>query len=136
MGKKGLTQMLGGGGGHTRQKYKCRADGCQVTPMGVNLSKHYQVNTDWVQLKELKACVGDEALRKKLDQTDPHTRFIFEKGYSKTRLPHWSNHARVKETVDTREEDEGQKKKKIHQFFQVGVMIFKISYFNEKLDNI
>ena len=46
---------------------------------------------------------------------------------SKKRLPHWSNHARVTETVDTREEDEGQKKKKIHQFFQVGVMIFKIS---------
>ena len=80
--------------------------------------------------------MGDEALRRKLDQTDPHTRYIFEKGYSKKRLPHWSNHARVTETVDTREEDEGQKKKKIHQFFQVGVMIFKISYFNEKLDNI
>ena len=107
MGKKGLTQMLGGGGGHTRQKYKCRADGCQVTPMGVNLSKHYQVNTNWMQLKELKACVRDKALRKKLDQTDPHTRFIFENRYSKTRLPHWSNHARVKETVDIREEDFG-----------------------------
>ena len=39
-------------------------------------------------------------------------------------IPHWSNHARVTETVDTREEDEGQKKRKIHQFFQVGVMIF------------
>ena len=57
--------MLGGGGGRTRQKYKCKADGCQVTPMGVNLSKHYKVNTDWVLLKELKACVGDAALKKK-----------------------------------------------------------------------
>ena len=46
--------MLGGGGGRTRQKYKCKADGCQVTSMGVNLSKHYKVNTDWVLLKELK----------------------------------------------------------------------------------
>ena len=59
MGKRDLTDMLGGGGGQTRQKYKCKADGCQVTPMGVNLSKHYKVNTDWVLLKELKACVGD-----------------------------------------------------------------------------
>ena len=54
MGKKDLTEMFGGGGGRTRQKYKCRADGCQVTPMGVNLSKHYKVNTDWVLMKELK----------------------------------------------------------------------------------
>ena len=88
MGKRDLTDMLGGGGGQTRQKYKCKADGCQVTPMGVNLSKHYKVNTDWVLLKELKACVGDAALKKKMDQTDPHTRYIFEKGYSKKRLPH------------------------------------------------
>ena len=55
MGKKDLTDMLGGGGGRTRQKYRCKADGCQVTPMGVNLAKHYKVNTDWVLLKELKA---------------------------------------------------------------------------------
>ena len=75
MGKKDLTEMLGGGGGRTRQKYKCKADGCQVTSIGVNLSKHYKVNTDWFLVKELKACVGDEALQKKLDQTDPHTRY-------------------------------------------------------------
>ena len=87
MGKKDLTDMLGGGGGRTKQKYRCKADGCQVTPMGVNLAKHYKVNTDWVLLKELKACVGDAALKKKMDQTDPHTRYIFEKGYSKKRLP-------------------------------------------------
>ena len=61
--------MLGGGGGRTKQKYRCKADGCQVTPMGVNLAKHYKVNTDWVLLKELKACVGDAALKKKMDQT-------------------------------------------------------------------
>ena len=78
MGKKDLTDMLGGGGGRTRQKYRCKADGCQVTPMGVNLEKHYKVNTDWVLLKELKACVGDAALKKKMDQTDPHTRYIFK----------------------------------------------------------
>ena len=36
MGKKDLTDMLGGGGGRTKQKYRCKADGCQVTPMGVN----------------------------------------------------------------------------------------------------
>ena len=52
MGKKDLTDMLGGGGGRTRQKYRCKADGCQVTPMGVNLAKHYMVNTDWVLLKD------------------------------------------------------------------------------------
>ena len=52
MGKKDLTVMLGGGGGgRTRQKYKCRADGCQVTPMGVDLLKRYKVDTDWVLIK-------------------------------------------------------------------------------------
>ena len=83
MGKKDLTVMLGGGGGgRTRQKYKCRADGCQVTPMEFNLSKHSRVNNDWMLMKELNACVGDEALRWKLDQTDPHTGYIFEKVWS------------------------------------------------------
>ena len=87
------------------------------------------VNTDWVLLKELKACVGDAALKKKMDQTDPHTRYIFEKGYSKKRLPHWSHHARVTETLVTREEDGGNvvntgQKKKINQFFQLGVPTF------------
>ena len=74
MGKRDLTDMLGGGGGRTRQKYKCKADGCQVTPTGVNLSKHYKVNTDWVLLKELKACVGDAALKKKLQIHDYYKR--------------------------------------------------------------
>ena len=78
MGKKDLTDMLGGGWGWTRQKYRCKADGYQVIPLGVNLAKHYKVNTDWVLLKELKACVGDAALKNKMDQTDPHTRYIFE----------------------------------------------------------
>ena len=78
MEKRDLTDMLGGGGGRTRQKYRCKADGCQVTPMGVGLAKHYKVNTDWVLLKELEACVGGAALKKKMDQTDPHTRYIFE----------------------------------------------------------
>ena len=74
--------------------------------------------------------MGDAALKKKLDQADPHTRYIFEKGYSKKTLPHWSHHARVTETLVTREEDggnvgiTGQKKKKINQFFQVGVPTF------------
>ena len=43
MGKRDLTDMLGGGGGRTRQKYRCKADGCQVTPMGVNLAKQLQI---------------------------------------------------------------------------------------------
>ena len=130
MGKKDLTDMLGGGGGRTRQKYRCKADGCQVTPMGVNLAKHYKVNTDWVLLRELKACVGDAALKKKLDQADPHTRYIFEKGYSKKTLPHWSHHARVTETLVTREEDggnvgiTGQKKKKIINSFRLAYRLF------------
>jgi len=142
MGKKDLTDMLGGGGGRTKQKYRCKADGCQVTPMGVNLAKHYKVNTDWVLLKELKACVGDAALKKKMDQTDPHTRYIFEKGYSKKRLPHWSHHARVTETLVTREEDGGNvvntgQKKKINQFFQVGVpTFFEVMYLTLKIPTL
>ena len=38
----------------------CKAVGCQVTPMGVNLAKHYNACTDWVLFNELKAYVGDE----------------------------------------------------------------------------
>ena len=62
----------------------------------MTLSKHYKVkvkvtvNTDWLLVKELKACVGDEAVKKKLDQANPHTRYIFKKGYSKERPPHCS----------------------------------------------
>ena len=52
----------------------------------IELNKHDKVNTDWFLMKELKACMGDEALKKKLEQTDPHTRNIFEKGYSKKML--------------------------------------------------
>ena len=65
MGKKDLTDMLGGGGGRTRQKYRCKADGCQVTPMGVNLAKHYNACTDWVLFNKLKACVGDKIKNRK-----------------------------------------------------------------------
>ena len=47
------------------------------------MASDYQVNTDWVLMKELKACVGGyEALRRKLYQTDPNTRYIFEKVWS------------------------------------------------------
>ena len=64
--------MFGGGGGRTRQKYRCKADGCQVTPMGVNLAKHYKVNTDWVLLKELKACtMGEQWLLKQFSLNHP-----------------------------------------------------------------
>ena len=42
MGKKDLTDMLGGGGGRTRQKYRCKADGCQVTPLGGKSRKALQ----------------------------------------------------------------------------------------------
>ena len=48
-----MTEMLGGCERQTMQIFKCKDDGCQVTPMGVNLSsKHYKVNTDWFIVNE------------------------------------------------------------------------------------
>ena len=66
-----MGEVEGGPG----KMYRCKADGCQVTPMGVGLAKHYKVNTDWVLLKELKACVGDSALKKEMDFRHADTEF-------------------------------------------------------------
>ena len=78
-------------------KYSGRWDEIVFTGY-IELNKHDNVNTNWLLMKELKACMGDEALKKKLHLTDPHTKYIFEKGFSKKMLP-WSNRARVTENL-------------------------------------
>ena len=54
------VKTVRGDGGRSRQQYKCKADGCQVTPMEVNVSKRNKVSRDWFLVKELKGCTLKE----------------------------------------------------------------------------
>lgn len=106
-------------GGRNKKKYRCQANGCKVTPRGNDLASHYKTKTDWVQVKNMAAAVGDAALERMLQQAGPHnTRYIFEKGYSEKRLPHWANHVMVKEP-EAEEGSAGPRQLKIAGFFQV-----------------
>jgi hypothetical protein len=105
-------------GGRNKKKYMCKANGCKVTPRGNDLANHYNAKTDWVQVKKMGAAVGDAALEKMLQQAGPHTTYIFEKGYSKKRLPHWANHVMVKEP-EAEASSAGPRQLKIGRFFQV-----------------
>ena len=105
-------------GGRNKKKYRCQANGCNVTPRGNDLANHYKAKTDWDEVKKMAAAVGDAALEKMLQQAGPHTRYIFQKGYSEKRLPHWANHVMVKEP-EAEESIAGPGQPKIGGFFQV-----------------
>ena len=81
----GRKRTLGLPGGPAKQKYKCKV--CDLHPRGCDLQRHYKTNTNWGRLEELRACVGDDALRKMKEDTDKHTLFIFENNYSMEKLP-------------------------------------------------
>ena len=97
----------GGTGGKSKLKYQCQAIGCSTTPRGNDLQNHYKFMTDWELIDRMKAAVGSSALEKLIKIADQHTKFIYEKGYTKKRLPHWSNHVSVKNQQTTIEEESG-----------------------------
>ena len=91
----GRSAQLGSEGGRSKQKFRCR--GCNVTPRGCDLRKHYKCNVNFDLLKLLKAAVGAADLQKLKDRADKHTLFFFDRDYSKERLPSWQTHTEVKD---------------------------------------
>lgn len=67
--KMGKTRLPGvPPGGVSKLFYKCKA--CDLHPRGCDLSKHYETNTNWKLLDEIKACVGDAAVDRLLKSAD------------------------------------------------------------------
>jgi hypothetical protein len=48
----------------------------------------------------MKQCMGDAALHSLKKRADPHTLFIFEKHYTKQKLPTYRTHVMVKQPGD------------------------------------
>ena len=95
MERPGPKEPPGLTGGLSKQTYKCQA--CQVEPRGTDLPKHYEKLTDWSLLNEMKQCIGDSALDGLRRRADPHTLFIYEKHYTKQKLPTYRTHVMVKQ---------------------------------------
>ena len=121
-------------GGSSKLKYKCHC--CMVTPRGCDLKRHYKNCVDWSLFDKLKGKVGDRALVELRSKADPHTLYIFDRGYSRGNLPSYQTHVMVKQDVDeVRDRDRDQvdevtgegagKQKTINHFFQV--IIFTLS---------
>ena len=93
--------------------YRCKASGCDATPGGSHLAQHYNNKTKWELFTKLQSAVGAAAVEKLRSLADPHTLFIFDKGYSKKRLPTWQTHTMVKEIASSGQQET------ISKFFQV-----------------
>ena len=101
----GKTSMPGTpAGGVSRLKYSCKV--CDTKLRGCDISKHYDTNTNWPLLSEMKSCVGDAALAELKNKAGPHTIFMFEHKYTKNSMPSWKTHAQWKEKEDTEMEEE------------------------------
>ena len=95
----GKTSMPGTpAGGLSRLKYSCKA--CDIRPRGCDISKHYETNTNWLLLSEMRTCFGDEAIAELRKKADPHTLFMFDHNYRKNSMPSWKTHAQWKEQDD------------------------------------
>jgi hypothetical protein len=115
--------MAKAGVGLSRLKYCCKA--CNIRPRGCDLSKHYEINTNWDLLQEMKACVGDLSLAEMKERADPHTLFMYEHKYNRKAMPTWQTHPmwrveREEQLDDPDKEDPPPKKKSkgILGFFQ------------------
>lgn len=83
-------------GGKSKQHYKCMAANCKVAPRGCDLKKHYMDHTNWELVSELRTTLSEDKVERLRETADPHTDFIFTKGYTKTRMPSWSTHVMVR----------------------------------------
>ena len=63
-------------GGLSRLKYSCTV--CDVHTRGCDLPRHYERNTNWLLLAEMRSCIGDAALEGLRKRADPHTSFMFD----------------------------------------------------------
>ncbi len=88
-----------GGEQKSKMNYRCKVEGCSVTPRGCDVPKHYKTKTDWEKVTELREVMGGAILERKLEQVDGHTRFCFEKGFTETKLPRWQTHVPYRRAV-------------------------------------
>ena len=73
-------------GGKSTQLYFCEA--CPAKVKSFHLKKHYKDKTNFELLARLKD--GEE-----VEGVDPHTRYMYEKGYSQSKLPSYFTHKMV-----------------------------------------
>ena len=66
------TSKSGASGGLSGLKYKCKV--CDVHLRGCDLTKHYERNTNWLLLSEMRSCVGKGAIEElKKEQMTTHS---------------------------------------------------------------
>ena len=94
---RGRKSVLGFEGGKTKKLFKCQVAICSVTPRGCDVPKHYDNRTNWELLEEMRNTLFEDKLESLREKADPHTLFMFSKGFTKTRLPTWSSHIMVKD---------------------------------------
>ena len=92
----GRATVIGLEGGKSKQLYKCQAVNCTVTPRGTDLAQHYVNQTDWDLVAELMRTLSEDKVKRLCSEADPHTLYIYQKGYSRTKLPSWSTHMMVR----------------------------------------
>ena len=91
-GPRGRPSKWGCPGGASHLKYKCKVEGCTVSPRGVDLGRHYSNKTDWQLITKLKDAVGDANVEKYLaEAAHGHTEVIYRNGYTENKI-----HALVK----------------------------------------
>ena len=77
-------------GGVARQLYHC--DVCNAAIVSYDLKSHYKSKTDFVQLQRLVD--GEEVV----GEIGPHTRYMWEKGFTEENLPSYRYH-KMQKTV-------------------------------------
>ena len=94
---RGRPTKLGCPGGVSLLKYKCKVQGCTVTPRGCDLGRHYSNKTDWQLITNLRDSVGDPKVEKYLaEAADGHTELIYRNSYTTYKLPIFKTRATAK----------------------------------------
>ena len=115
----GRAKVMGLEGAKCKQLYKCQAGNCTVTPRGTDLAQHYVNQTDWDLVAELKKTLSEDKIKRLCSEADPHTLFIYQKGYSRTKLPSWSTHVMVRKQPAASDGGAGQQSL-LSSYFKVG----------------
>ena len=105
-----------GGEQKSKMNYRCKVEGCSVTPRGCDVPKHYKTKTDWEKVTELREVMGGAILERQLKQVDGHTRFCFEQGFTETKLPRWQTHVPVPASSEGESSGSGLKQARLEHF--------------------
>ena len=87
LGKKGRPFGITPGG-WSRLQYQCKA--CDSHIRGCDIPRHYGKKTDWGLLAKMRS-TGEAQ-----EESDAHTLFMFENGYTKHFGPAWKSHQQWK----------------------------------------